>query len=45
MCIRMVGYVPMHMPSGGMTYNQVHIFMLLYIYIYANVNKFLHSNL
>jgi hypothetical protein len=28
----------MHVPRGGTTYNRVHIFMSLCIYIYANIN-------
>jgi hypothetical protein len=35
------GHARMHVPGGGTTYNRVHIFMLLCIYIYANINRFL----
>jgi hypothetical protein len=30
----------MHVPSGGKTYNHVHIFMSLCIHIYANIKRF-----
>jgi hypothetical protein len=30
----------MHVPGGGLTYNHIHIFMLLCIYIYVNINRF-----
>jgi hypothetical protein len=30
----------MHVPGGGMTYNRIHIFMSLFIYIYINIKRF-----
>jgi hypothetical protein len=35
------GHACMHVFGGGTTYNRVHIFMLLCIHIYANINNFL----
>jgi hypothetical protein len=29
----------MHIPGGGTTYNRIHVFMPLCIYIYANIKK------
>jgi hypothetical protein len=35
------GGARMHVSNEGTTYNRIHIFMLLCIHIYANINRFL----